>query len=356
MSMTETKTGSAAASPSPVPSVHGPHAALLMQRRGRVRVYEILLWVAAFGAYLVLPTKMLLLTEIAILGLFALSLDLVLGFAGIVSLGHAVFFGVGAYAAGLLALHVVAEPVTGLVVAGIVSGLLGLLTSFLILRGSDLTRLMTTLGSALMMGEAANQMTWLTGGADGLSGFLLGPILGMFEFDLFGKVGYLYCLTVLFVLAMLARRLAFSPFGLSLKAIKGNPVRADMIATPSRRRIVIVYTISAVYAGIAGALLTHTTSFVSPDVLAFHRSADVLLVLVIGGTGYLYGGIFGAIIFTLIKDALSVATPQYWMFWIGLLLVVLVLFGRDRLQRWAAMVPAKLREMTGQGRNEGGRS
>lgn len=330
-------------------------AATMMRRRSRVRIYELILWGAALAAYFVLPTKMLILTEIAILGLFALSLDLILGFAGIVSLGHAVFFGVGAYVAGLVALHYIAEPVTGLVAAGIVSGLLGLVTTFLILRGSDLTRLMTTLGIALMVGEAANQMAWLTGGADGLSGFLLGPILGVFEFDLFGKVGYLYCLIVLFVLTMLARRLAFSPFGLSLKAIKGNPVRADMIATPSRRRIVIVYTISAIYAGMAGALLTQTTSFVSPDVLAFHRSADVLLVLVIGGTGYLYGGIFGAVIFTLIKDALSVATPQYWMFWIGLLLVVLVLVGRDRLADWVGIIPARIRQMTGAGRKEGDR-
>lgn len=351
MSFSDTTSGLVVATP-PSAGVHDD-AFALMKRRSRVRIYEVVLWVAAFGAYLLLPTKMLLLTEIAILGLFALSLDLILGFAGIVSLGHAVFFGVGAYAAGLLALHVVSEPVTGLVAGAVAAGLLGLVTSFLVLRGSDLTRLMTTLGIALMMGEAANQMGWLTGGADGLSGFMLGPILGLFEFDLFGKVGYLYCLTVLFVLAMLARRLAWSPFGLSLKAIKGNPVRAGMIATPSRRRIVIVYTISAVYAGIAGALLTQTTSFVSPDVLAFHRSADVLLVLVIGGTGYLYGGIFGAIVFTLIKDALSVATPQYWMFWIGLLLVVLVLFGRDRLQRWTSFVPIRLgRALRGQMKGE----
>lgn len=334
------------------------HAAAeaLIRRRGRIRIYELILWIAAVGAYVVFPSKMLLLTEIAILGLFALSLDLVLGYAGIVSLGHAVFFGVGAYAAGLTAVHFINEPVTGLVIAGLVSGFLGLVTSYLILRGSDLTRLMTTLGIALMMGEAANQMAWLTGGADGLSGFLLGPILGLFEFDLFGKVGYIYSLVVLFIVTMLARRLVHSPFGLSLKAIKGNPVRAGMIAIPSRRRIVTVYTISAIFAGMAGALLTQTTSFVSPDVLAFHRSADVLLVLVIGGTGYLYGGIFGAIAFTLIKDALSVATPQYWMFWIGLLLVVLVLFGRDRLAGWAGAIPARIRQITGSAQNKGERS
>ncbi|MBA4785105.1 MAG: branched-chain amino acid ABC transporter permease [Rhizobiales bacterium] len=314
----------------------------LMRRRSRIRFFEFIIWPAAVAAIFLLPSKMLILTEIAILALFAVSLDLVLGFAGIVSLGHTAFFGIGAYTAGLFARHYFAEPVTGLLVAGVVSGILGFATSFLILRGSDLTRLMTTLGIALMLGEAANQMGWLTGGADGLSGFSLGPILGLFEFDLWGRNGYIYCLTVLFVTTMVARRIAFSPFGLALKAIKSNPTRAALVGVPARRRLVIAYTIAAVMAGFAGALLTQTTSFVSPDVLAFHRSADVLLILVIGGTGYLYGGIFGAIGFTLLKDWLSVVTPQYWMFWIGLLLVILVLVGRGRIARWIEYIPQRL--------------
>ena len=319
----------------------------LMRQRSRIRFYEVIVWVAAVVAIFVLPSKMLILTEIAILALFAVSLDLVLGFAGIVSLGHTAFFGVGAYVAGLIARHYYAEPVVGLVIAGLASGLLGYVTSFLILRGSDLTRLMTTLGIALMLAEAANQLGWLTGGADGLSGFTLGPILGMFEFDLWGRNGYIYCLTVLFISTMIARRLAFSPFGLSLKAIKANPVRAAMVGVPARRRIILVYTIAAIMAGFAGALLTQTTSFVSPDVLAFHRSADVLLVLVIGGTGYLYGGIFGAIVFTLLRDWLSVVTPQYWMFWIGLLLIVLVLVGRERLSNWIGFLPERFSRQKG---------
>lgn len=314
----------------------------LVQRRSAIRFFEIIIWLAAVAAIFLLPSKMLILTEIAILALFAVSLDLVLGYAGIVSLGHTAFFGVGAYTAGLFARHVVAEPVTGLLVAGVVAGLLGYVTSFLILRGSDLTRLMTTLGIALMLAEVANQMAWITGGADGLSGFSLEPILGLFPFDLWGRNGYIYCLAVLFVSTMVARRIAFSPFGLSLKAIKSNPTRAALVGVPVRRRLIITYTIAAVMAGFAGALLTQTTSFVSPDVLAFHRSADVLLILVIGGTGYLYGGIFGAVGFTLLKDWLSVVTPQYWMFWIGLLLVILVLVGRERLARWVEYLPERV--------------
>lgn len=314
-------------------------AQALLRQANRWRLWELGLWLLAVAMIFVLPSKMLILTEIAILALFAISLDLILGYAGIVSLGHTAFFGLGAYAAGLFARDYFSEPVTGLVVAGLVSGIFGFATSFLVLRGSDLTRLMTTFGVAMLLAEIANQATWLTGGADGLSGVTVTPILGMFEFDLWGRNGYIYALVVLMALTYVARRIVHSPFGLSLKAIKRNQRRASMLGISPTRRIVAIYTLSAAYAGIAGALLTQTTSFVSPDVLAFHRSADVLLVLVIGGVGYLYGGVFGAVIFSVLRDWLSVITPQYWMFWIGLILIIIVFVGRERLGRWRTFLP-----------------
>jgi len=316
-----------------------------LARAGAWRLWEIAIWVVAIGAIFVLPGKSLILTEIAILALFAVSLDLILGYAGIVSLGHTAFFGLGAYAAGLFSIHVSTEPVLGLLAAGLASGLFGLVTSFLVLRGSDLTRLMTTFGVAMLLAEAANQAAWLTGGADGLNGVTIAPILGLFEFDLWGRTGYIYALVVLILLTYVARRIVHSPFGLSLKAIKRNSTRAEMLGIPPSRRIVVIYTISAVYAGIAGGLLAQINSFVSPDVLAFHRSADVLLVLVIGGAGYLYGGLIGAVIFTVLRDWLSVVTPQYWMFWIGLILVIIVLVGRDRMTRWQVLLPALVRRL-----------
>jgi branched-chain amino acid transport system permease protein len=316
-----------------------------LARAGAWRLWEIAIWVVAIGAIFVLPGKSLILTEIAILALFAVSLDLILGYAGIVSLGHTAFFGLGAYAAGLFSIHVSTEPVLGLLAAGLVSGLFGLVTSFLVLSGSDLTRLMTTFGVAMLLAEAANQAAWLTGGADGLNGVTIAPILGLFEFDLWGRTGYIYALVVLILLTYVARRIVHSPFGLSLKAIKRNSTRAEMLGIPPSRRIVVIYTISAVYAGIAGGLLAQINIFVSPDVLAFHRSADVLLVLVIGGAGYLYGGLIGAVIFTVLRDWLSVVTPQYWMFWIGLILVIIVLVGRDRMTRWQVLLPALVRRL-----------
>jgi branched-chain amino acid transport system permease protein len=293
----------------------------------------LLFWVLAVASFFLLPSKLLLLNDIAILALFALSLDLVLGYAGIVSLGHAAFFGLGAYAAGLFAIHVSADPILGLLVGAVAAGLLGFATSFLVLRGSDLTRLMITLGVALMLLELANRLTWLTGGADGLTGIVMGPVLGLFDFDLWGRTAYLYSLSVLFVAMLVARRLVHSPFGFSLRAIRGNALRASAIGIEPKRRLVAVYTVASAYAGLAGALLAQTAQFVSLDVLAFHRSADGLLVLVLGGSGYLYGGPIGAVAFKLMHDWIAALTPQYWLFWIGLFLVVVVMAGRDRLLR-----------------------
>jgi branched-chain amino acid transport system permease protein len=292
---------------------------------------EYIFWLAAFASLFLLPKQYLILNEMVIIGLFALSLDLILGYAGIASLGHAAFFGLGAYAAGIFAIRVSPDPLTGLAFAGALSALLGFATSFLVLRGVDLARLMVTLGVSLLLGELANRWGWLTGGADGLQGIVMGPLLGKFEFDMFGRTSYAYSLVVTFLLFVLARRLVVSPFGLALRAIHGNMLRASAIGIPVNRRLIAVYTIAAAYAGIAGALLAQTTQFVSLDVLALHRSADVLLMLVIGGTGYLYGGIIGAVVFKLLQDVVSAWTPQYWTFWIGLILVVLVLIGRERV-------------------------
>ena len=303
---------------------------------------EILFWLAALALVFVAPRHHLMLNEIAILALFALSLDLILGYAGIVSLGHAAYLGFGAYAAGLFAKHVMPDPLTGLAVAAVASAVLGLVTSVLVMRGTDLTRLLMTLGIALILGEIANKWSSVTGGADGLQGISMGPVLGRFAFDLRGTTAFCYSLAVLFALFLVARRVVHSPFGLSLKGIRDNPMRARAIGVPVQARFRAVYTLSALYAGIAGALLAQTTQFVSLDVFTVERSADVMLVLIIGGAGYLYGGMGGAVAFKLLEDALKGVTPQYWQFWVGLILVVFVLIGRDRMTLWTARVRQRL--------------
>jgi branched-chain amino acid transport system permease protein len=316
---------------------------LYLQRRARWSPLEIAFWVVAFASIWLFPGKYLILKDTAILGLFALSLDLILGYAGILSLGQAAFFGLAGYFAGLVAKYgLINEPIIALVCSGLVAAALGFVTSFLVLRGSDLTRLMVTLGVALMLGEIANRYSDLTGGADGLQGVDIAPILGRFHFDLYGHNGYVYCLIVLFVCFVIARRIVYSPFGLSLRALKGNVLRSSAIGIPVKWRLVAIYTISAGFAGIAGALLTQTTAFCSLDVFSLERSADLLLVLIIGGTGYLYGGLIGAVIYKLLQDWIADLTPQYWQFWIGLLLVVIVLVGRDRMHSWFASAIALL--------------
>jgi branched-chain amino acid transport system permease protein len=311
------------------------NVAAYLKRRAHWSPLEIAFWLFAFASIWLFPQKHLILTETAILALFALSLDLILGYAGIISLGQAAFFGLAGYFSGLVAKYgIINDPVLAMICSGLVAAALGFVTSFLVLRGSDLTRLMVTLGVALMLGELANRYSNLTGGADGLQGVTIAPIFGRFEFDIFGHTGYVYCLIVLFVCFLIARRIVYSPFGLSLRAVKGNALRAAAVGIPVNGRLVAIYTISAFFAGIAGALLTQTTAFCSLDVLSLDRSADLLLVLIIGGTGYLYGGLIGAVIYKFMQDWIATLTPQYWQFWIGFMLVVIVLIGRERVTGW----------------------
>jgi branched-chain amino acid transport system permease protein len=306
------------------------------QQQIRWRPLEIAFWLLALLPFVLTPSYLSLASQVAITALFALSLDLLVGYAGLVSLGHAAFFGFGAYTAALFAKNVMPDPIVGLVVAIAASALLGLVSSVLILRGSDLTRLMVTLGVASILYELANKLDWLTGGADGLQGVVMGPVrtpFGAFEFDIGGRVACAYTMALLVACLLLVRRIVHSPFGFSLQALRDNPLRAASIGLSVHARLVVAYTIGGAIGGVAGALLAQTNGFASLDVLDFHRSAEVLLVLVIGGTGYLYGGLFGAVAFKLLHDLLSAWTPQYWNFWIGVFLVVLVIVGRERLLR-----------------------
>jgi branched-chain amino acid transport system permease protein len=307
------------------------NAGASLARRSRWRWPETAFWVLAFGALFLPSGKHLILNDVAIFALFALSLDLILGYAGIISLGQAAFFGLGAYAAGLLCKLATPDPLAGLAVAIAVSAVLGLLTSLLVLRGSDLTRLMVTLGVASVLNELANSLSDYTGGADGLQGMTVGPLLGRFDFDLYGRTAYAYSLSVLFVLFVLARVIVRSPFGLSLMAIRRNSLRASALGVPVNARLIAVYTLAAAYAGAAGALLAQTTAYVSLETLEFNRSADVLLALIIGGPGWLYGGIAGALVFKVLQDVLASTSPQFWMFWMGLFLLALAMVGRERL-------------------------
>ena len=290
-----------------------------------------LFWLGVQAVIFALPSRAGIINEALIAGLFALSLDFILGLAGIVSLGHAAFLGLGGYAAAILASQGFADPLVGLAFGAVIAALAGLVTAPLLLRGGDLTRLMVTLGVSLMLGELANRNGWLTGGADGLN-FSIAPVLGLFPIGFTGqRNAALYSFAVLFILFAIARRVAHSPFGLALAATRENSLRAGALGVDTSRSIVAIYTIAAAYAGAAGALLAQTTQIVSLDLFDFHRSADVMLMLIIGGAGYLYGGLIGAAAFIVLRDVISAATPEYWEFWIGLALVILVLASRERI-------------------------
>ncbi|OYO27543.1 branched-chain amino acid ABC transporter permease [Janthinobacterium sp. PC23-8] len=321
-----------AVKPAPVPAGQTALQPSIMPRprlpNDRWSALEVAFWLLPVVAYFAFPGYLVLISQIMIIGLFALSLDLILGYAGIVSLGHAAFFGLGAYTAGLLSVHGWSEPLSGLLAGAVVAGLFGFVLSFLVVRGQDLTRLMVTLGIGLMLFEAANKASFLTGGVDGLSGMMVGKLFGVFEFDLNGNVAYCYSFAVLFLVFVVLRRVVKSPFGLSLIGIREGARRMPALGVNVNRRLVAVFTLAATVAGLAGALLAQTTQFVGLDSLGFPRSAELLIMLVLGGTGRLYGALVGAAVFMLAQDYISGLNPAYWQFYIGLLLVVIVLFAR----------------------------
>ena len=297
-------------------------------RRHRYRAAEALPWAAAILVFVLFPDYLPLGAQVLANILFALATDLVLGYAGIVTLGQAAFFGTGAYTAGILAANGWGEPITGLLAAAAAAALLGFLSGLIVLRTTGLTLLMQTLVVATLLHEAANKASFVTGGDDGLQGMDVWPIFGVFPFDMFGQAAYLYCLAVLFLCWLAARHIVHSPFGRSLTGIRENERRMRAIGAPVMRRRLIVYTIAAGIAGIAGALIAQTTQFVGLGVLSLDRSGTILIMLIIGGVGRLYGAFLGVPLYMIAQDRFSQIQPVYWYFWIGLLMVAVVVFAR----------------------------
>ncbi|MEZ5668730.1 MAG: branched-chain amino acid ABC transporter permease [Alphaproteobacteria bacterium] len=271
------------------------------------------------GGYLSLGTNVLIMV------LFAVSLDLALGYAGIVTLGHAAFFGFGAYAAGILATTVWADPLFGLAAATALTAAVGFATGVAILHTSGVTLLMLTLAILSLVYEAANQARALTGGDDGLS-IAIDPLLGLFNFGLWGRTAYIYTAVVLLAWLAVAWRVVHSPFGRSLDGIRQNPARMRAIGTPVWWRLVAVYTLSAAMAGTAGALSAQATRFVGLTTLSVHISGIVAVMLVLGGTRRIYGAFIGAAIFVVVQDFAAKIDPAYWMFVVGGMLIAVVLF------------------------------
>jgi branched-chain amino acid transport system permease protein len=293
----------------------------------RIRWMEWLPWVVALAGFFLLPTYLALGARILIFILFALSLDLILGYGGIITLGHSAFFGLGAYTAGILSAKLgVNDNFVQLAAAAGAAALLGAATGAVILRTKALTLLMLTLAITAILLEVANKMSSITGGADGLSGVKVEPILGMFRFDIFGRTAFIYCLVVLFIGWFLVRRIIYSPYGAMLTGIRENTARMHAIGAPVYWRLVLVYTISATLAGVAGALLTQVNQFVGLNVLGLEPSGELLVMLILGGVGRLYGAFIGPAVYLVAQDWLARQFPEYWYFGIGALLIIVVLF------------------------------
>jgi branched-chain amino acid transport system permease protein len=303
-----------------------------LTNRHRLHWLEALPWILALVAYVVFPDRMTFGTQTLIMVLFALSLDLILGYAGIVTLGHAAFFGLGAYTVALLASRWGwGEPITSLFASAAVAAFVGFASGWLLLRYRGLTLLVLTLSTTIMLQELGNLFPDITGGYDGIPGLQISPLFGVFTYDLYSHTNYLYCLGVLFVLFLLVRRIVFSPFGQALAGIRENVARMHAIGSPVHGRLVAVYTIAAAIAGVAGALFAQTNAYVTLGVFDFDNSAGVMVMLILGGAGRLYGAFAGAVIYMTLQDYLAKISPAFWQFGIGLLLVLTVTLARRGL-------------------------
>jgi branched-chain amino acid transport system permease protein len=307
----------------------------------RIGVGEIIFWVAALAVFFFLPQYLAFATSVVVAALFVMSLDLILGFAGIISLGHALYFGFGAYVTGLATFAGVTEPITGTFLGGISGAALAAVTGPLILRLTGLPLIMVTLAFGVIAFEAANKLTWITGGDDGLYGVQIAPLFGTFPWTMFAHTAYLYVLGWTFLMFLLARRVIGSPFGVAIQGIRDNSLRMRLIGTPVLARLVRVYVISGFIAGIAGALSAQTTKFVGLSVLSLDTSVSALVMLVLGGVGRLYGGLIGAPVYMIVHHFASQWNPYHWMFIIGGLLTGVVIFARggilgmaDAVARW----------------------
>lgn len=301
-------------------------SALLDQHR--VRLPEVLYWLALVAVFFLFPRSLSLATAILIMALFVLSLDLLMGYAGVVSMGHAVFFGIGAYTAGLIAISGHQEPVTGALLAGLAAALFALIVGPVLLRLSGLPQIMVTLALNVILFEAGNKATRITGGDDGLQGITLDPLFGIFPWTVYGQTAYLYALGWLFVLFVLLRQIVASPYGVALQGLRENTERMRFIGTPVLKQLVFAYVLSGFVAGIAGAVSAQTVKFVGLEALSVEKSIDALVMLVLGGVGRLYGALIGAPLYMLVHHVASEWNPFHWMFVIGGLLILVVMFAR----------------------------
>jgi len=276
--------------------------------------------------YFLYPDDLAFLTRLIGIAFLVLSLDLVTGYCGVATLGHAAQFGVGAYAAGIACVRGITDPIALLAIGVFAGTVMGLISGALITRFRGLPQLVLSIAVGQLVAALANKLSWLTGGSDGLSGITPGKVFGIFNFDMYSRTAFLFSLGVLVIVFVLLQRFVRSPFGLMCRGIKDDDLRAKMIGVSIYPRLVVMYGVAGAVAGIGGALTAISTGVVGLDSVSFERSAEVLVMLVLGGAGHLWGALAGTIIFMIFEHIVAAANPFHWMTLVGLLLILIVVF------------------------------
>jgi len=266
-----------------------------------------------------------LFTRIVILALAAVSLNLVLGYGGMPSFGHAAYLGIGGYAVGMLAQEGVGSGFVQFPIALAASATYALVIGALSLRTRGVYFIMITLAFAQMAYYVASGLARY-GGDDGLTVYKRSDFGGLI--DLGNRTQFYYlCLGCLLATVLLIWRIVNSRFGLVVQGLRSNEQRMQAIGFPSKRYRLVCFVISGTLCGLAGALLADNTDFVSPAVMYWTRSGDLIVMVILGGMGTLFGPVIGAVVYLLLEELLSQIT-EYWALIMGPLLLLVVLFGR----------------------------
>jgi branched-chain amino acid transport system permease protein len=283
--------------------------------------------IAALGivGYFAFPDSLALLTRLIALALLALSLDLVVGYCGVATLGQAALFGAGAYAAGIACVNGVTEPLSLIGIGAVAGSAAGLLMGIVMLRAHGLAQLVLSIAIVQLFHEAANKASTYTGGSDGLAGLVVGPLFGIFEFDLWGRTAYLLGVALLVGVFVALKFVVSSPFGMLCRGIKEDPIRIRAMGAFVAPNLLKMFVISGFIAGMGGALAAISTQVVGLDSVSFELSANALVMLVLGGIGTLYGAIVGTIIFMGFEHIVSAINPFHWLTMVGALLIAVVI-------------------------------
>ena len=298
----------------------------------------------AIAGYFLFPNNLALLTRITAIALLVLSLDLVTGYCGVATLGHAALFGAGAYGAGIAAAHFgITDPIAMLGVGIVAGAAAGLISGVVVLRAHGLPQLVLSIAIIHLSHEAANKASGWTGGSDGLSGITPDPVLGLYEFDLWGRTAYWFGTVILILAFIVLRQIVRSPFGMLCRGIRQDPLRVRAMGGSVHGPLIKMYIVSGAVAGAGGALNAVSTQVVGLDSLSFTLSAEALVMLVLGGTGKLFGALVGTLVFVWFEDRVSAINPFHWLTIVGVLLVAVVLFAPTGLTGAAEAIWKRMR-------------